>query len=98
MILEIARRARIRLVRGEYVPVVNCTAFDGEVCAEMLKMFPDAPFVACWHERADGSQSWRLHYRNSGDVTEFIEPALDVETLIAERDELQDELLRNYPK
>ena len=92
--LEVAHRARIRLVRGEHVPVVNCTAFEDEVCAEMLHLFPDAPFAACWHERADGSQTWRLRYRDTGDITEFIEPAIDVDALIEERDELQRELLK----
>jgi len=94
LIHEVAHRSRIRLVRGEYVPVVNCTAFEDKVCAEMLNLFPDASFVACWHERADGSQAWRLHYRDSDDVTEFIEPAIDLETLLAERDELQREILK----
>ena len=94
VILEVAHRARIRLVRGEYVPVVNCTAFENEVCAEMLKIFPDAPFAACWHERADGSQAWRLRHRAPGGYTEFIEPGIDVDALIAERDELVAELVK----
>jgi len=96
IIHEVARRARIRLIRNEYVPVVNCTAFVDEVCAEMLKLFPDAPFAACWHERADGSQAWWLCHRDTDDVTEFVEPAIDVEALIVERDDLQRELIQAF--
>jgi len=94
MIFKIAQRARLQLIRDERVPVVNCTAFEDEVCAEMLKRFPDAAFAACWYERINGSQVWRLRYRDTDDVTEFIEPAIDVEAIIAERDELQSELIK----
>ena len=92
IIRETAHRARIQNVRGEQVPAVNCTAFENEVCAEVLKLYPDAPFVACWHERADGTQLWRLRHRHS--IEEFVEPFVDVEAIIAERDELQSEMVR----
>ena len=94
MIREIALRARIQNIRGEYMPMVNCTAFADEVCTEMLNLYPDALAAACWYERTDGSRFWRLRYRNSEDRMEFIEPAVDVEAIIAERDELQGELLK----
>ena len=95
MIHEVAQRARIQTVCGQRAPVVNCTAFEDEVCAEMLRLFPNAPFSACWHERVDGSHLWKLRHRNPEDgITEWIEPAFDVESLITERDELQSELVR----
>ena len=74
----------------------------------MFKMFPDAAFVACWHERADGSQLWtlcsageydvrqialRMHGNGDARRAEFIDPVIDVDKLIAERDQLLEDLL-----
>jgi len=111
-ILEIAKRARIRSVCGAYAPVVNCTAFEEEVCLQILKLFPEAAFTACWHVRGDGSELWTLfsagkcdvgqiarQMRGNGDArrVEFIEPAVDVEKIIHERDELIHELAMLEP-
>jgi len=108
MIVEIASRARIRSVCDAYGPVVNCTGFEEEVCEQVLKLFPEAAFAGCWHERADGSQLWtlwsagkydvrqiarRMHGHGDARRAEFIDPAIDVEAVIAERDELTNALL-----
>ena len=108
IIQETAARAGIRSVCGVRAPAVNCTAFVDEVCAEILKNFPNAPFAACWHECADGSQEWTLRSRGNYDVgqlvertyggrdakrAKFIVSCVDIEKLIDERDLLLDEVM-----
>jgi len=107
MILEVAKRARIRYVCGDYAPVVNCTAFEEEVCTQILKLFPNVAFAACWHQRKDGSELWTLYSAGDYDVSqialrmhgngnsrraELIDPAIDVERVCEERDQLLETL------
>jgi len=108
MIHEVAKRVRV-VCGSYYAPVVNCTAFEEEVCAEMLKMFPNAPFAACWHARGDGTELWTLRsagkcdvgqiarrMEGHGDATHarFIDPAIDMEEIIAERDALIEKVFK----
>lgn len=52
---EIAGAARIDSLAGAYVPMVACPAsMSSDVGHALLNLYPDAPFAACYQDKADG--------------------------------------------
>ena len=50
-------------VGGHLVPVVNATSLWSEVGNELLRRFPDAPFVASYGDHNSGNRVWSLRSR-----------------------------------
>jgi hypothetical protein len=61
--------ARIESLAGHLVPVANAPLLGSEVGEELLKRYPDAPFVAMYFDRADGKRQWSLRSREDFDVS-----------------------------
>ncbi len=61
--------ARIESLAGHLVPVANAPLLGSEVGEELLKRYPEAPFVAMYFDRADGKRQWSLRSRASFDVS-----------------------------
>lgn len=60
-IAEMLRERRDMVINGVTVPVVNCSwAFASDVAHELLQAVPDAPFAACYYDRAGGMRSFSL--------------------------------------
>ncbi|MCJ8158819.1 hypothetical protein [Sphingomonas sp. LaA6.9] len=58
---EMVTTAQFKPINGITVPVVNCSwAFASDVAHELLERYPDAPFAACYYDRADGSRTYSL--------------------------------------
>jgi len=56
---------------GDYlVPTVNATAFWSEVGEELLRRFPDDPFVASYYDRDDGTRYYSLRSPDRFDCSE----------------------------
>lgn len=55
------------------IPCVNATGYWNEVCHEMLKRYPQYPFVSAFFKRSDGKTQWSLRSRTTEDfdVTEI---------------------------
>jgi oligoribonuclease NrnB/cAMP/cGMP phosphodiesterase (DHH superfamily) len=58
---------------GEYrIPVVNATSLWSEVCEELLSLYPEAPFVGCYHQIPHGEETiykWSLRSKGEFDVS-----------------------------
>ncbi|MGH9391689.1 MAG: DHHA1 domain-containing protein, partial [Vicinamibacteria bacterium] len=61
--------ARMETLAGYRVPVVNAPLLGSEVGEELLKRFPEAPFVAIYFDRGDGKRQWSLRSREDFDVS-----------------------------
>jgi hypothetical protein len=61
--------ARMESLAGYRVPVVNAPLLGSEVGEELLKQYPDAPFVAIYFDRGDGKRQWSLRSREGFDVS-----------------------------
>jgi hypothetical protein len=48
--------------------VVNALLLGSEVGEELLKRYPEAPFVAIYFDRGDGKRQWSLRSREDFDV------------------------------
>ena len=58
---EMVATARSETINGVSVPVVNCSwAFASDVAHALLVANSEAPFAACYYDRADGSRSYSL--------------------------------------
>lgn len=56
---------------GDYtIPVVNATSLWSEVCEELIRLYPEAEFVGCWHETKDHHLKWSLRSKGEFDVSE----------------------------
>ena len=62
--------ARMGVVDGHTVPIVNATAHWSDVGEGLLERFPEAPFVASYFEDAEGTRRWSLRSRGTFDVSE----------------------------
>ncbi len=62
--------ATLRTVGGYLVPVVNATCYQSEIGDQLISRYPDAPFAACFLDRADGRRQWSLRSRGNFDVSE----------------------------
>lgn len=62
-------QATTGVVGGYAVPVVNASNLHSEVGEALLKRYPDAPFVASYADRADGTRKWSLRCRSDFDVS-----------------------------
>jgi hypothetical protein len=51
------------------VPVLNCTAFISETCEELLRIHPEARFVATYFDGKDGKRVWSLRSRPDFDCS-----------------------------
>jgi len=60
--------ARMETLAGYRVPVVNAALLGSEVGEELLKRYPEAPFVAIYFDRGDGKRQWSLRSREEFDV------------------------------
>ena len=65
---SICDRARLGVVGGYTVPIVNATSFSSDVGECLLTRFPDAPFSASYFDDGDGRRRWSLRSRGSFDV------------------------------
>lgn len=65
--------ATLRDVGGYLVPVVNATSHLSEIGDQLNARYPDAPFAACYFDRADGRRQWSLRSRGEFDVSEVAE-------------------------
>jgi hypothetical protein len=61
---------RVDSLAGYRVPVVNAPLLGSEVGEELLKRYPEAPFVAIYFDRGDGKRQWSLRSREDFDVSE----------------------------
>ena len=52
--------ARMGVVAGHSVPIVNATAHWSDVGEGLLERFPEAPFVASYFEDAEGIRRWSM--------------------------------------
>jgi len=60
-VTEMTRERHFKTIDGHSVPVVNCSwAFASDVAHALLENFPDAPFAACYYDRADGARTYSL--------------------------------------
>ncbi|HLE70380.1 MAG TPA: phosphoesterase [Vicinamibacteria bacterium] len=59
---------RMETLAGYRVPVVNAPLLGSEVGEELLKRYPEAPFVAIYFDRGDGKRQWSLRSREDFDV------------------------------
>lgn len=64
------KQARISLIGGHEVPVVNATAFWSEIGEYLLGKYPEYPFAASWHMTKDGQFKWSLRSRRDFDVSD----------------------------
>lgn len=65
-IFEKALRAvRFEMIDGHKVPVINSNVFKSEFGSRLCRSFPDAPFVAIYHDRKD-NRVWSLRSRAGG--------------------------------
>ena len=62
--------ATLQTVGGYLVPVVNATCYQSEIGEQLNLRYPDAPFAACYLERADGKRQWSLRSKGDFDVSE----------------------------
>lgn len=62
-------QARLETLAEYEVPVVNAGALGTEVGERLLSLYPDAPFVAIYFDRADGKRQWSLRSRDDFDVS-----------------------------
>lgn len=64
-------QARMETLAGYEVPVVNAAVLGSEVGEELLKRYPDSPFVAIYFDRNDGIRQWSLRSREDFDVSQI---------------------------
>ena len=69
---HLANTAR-REVGGYLVPTVNAVVFQSEIGDRLSTLYPDAPFVACYFDLADGNRKWSLRSRGEFNVAELAE-------------------------
>lgn len=62
------KNARLQVVAGHEVPVVNATTLMSEIGEALCTQFPDAPFSASYFVRKDGKRIWSLRSRGGFDV------------------------------
>lgn len=56
---------------GDYnIPTVNATSLWSEVGDELLRLYPEAPFVASWHQTRDCAVKYSLRSKGDFDVSE----------------------------
>lgn len=68
-VVMITRHAIPKKIDGHTVPVCNATSLWSEVGEMLLKMFPDAPFAACYSDTREGLRRWSLRSRGDFDVS-----------------------------
>lgn len=51
------------------IPVVNTTSLWSEVGEELLRLYPEATFVGCYHTTRDGHEKWSLRSKGEFDVS-----------------------------
>ena len=68
---ELCDEARMETLAGYRVPIVNAPVFGSEVGNELLRRYPQAPFVAMYFDRGDGLRQWSLRSREDFDVSEI---------------------------
>ena len=54
---------------GHRIPAVQTDNLMSDVCHELLKRFPKAPFAAAWHITEEGQEKWSLRSRPEFDVS-----------------------------
>ncbi len=70
----ICRKAYERKLGEHKVPVVNTSVFWSEVGHKLLKLYPDAPFVASYTDLPEGKRMWSLRSEDSReDVSKIAE-------------------------
>jgi oligoribonuclease NrnB/cAMP/cGMP phosphodiesterase (DHH superfamily) len=70
LVSTVCANARMESLAGHRVPVVNAPLLGSEVGEELLKRYPEAPFVAIYFDRGDGKRQWSLRSREDFDVSE----------------------------
>lgn len=67
----IANQARMVNIASYNIPQVNATSNWSEVCEELIRLYPEAPFVACWHELGDAKIKYSLRSKGEFDVSKI---------------------------
>jgi hypothetical protein len=67
----VCSNVRMESLAGHRVPVVNAPLLGSEVGEELLKRYPEAPFVALYFDRGDGKRQWSLRSRDDFDVSKI---------------------------
>ena len=70
---QTAGNARLAVIAGHEVPVVNSTSDVSLVCRRLLEKYPGAPFAAAYRETASGDRRWSLRSRGEVDVARIAE-------------------------
>jgi hypothetical protein len=68
LVALVCASVRMDTLAGYRVPVVNAPLLGSEVGEELLKRYPEAPFVALYFDRGDGKRQWSLRSREDFDV------------------------------
>lgn len=68
---RICDMAMMQVVEGHHVPVVNATSDWSEVGAELLKRYPNVPFVMSYWDNQYGKRQLSLRSRKDFDVSEI---------------------------
>lgn len=63
IVADHVRNARMKMVGGHVVPVVNATVLFSEIAGTLAK---GQPFAACYFDRADGKRQWALRSTGEG--------------------------------
>ncbi len=69
LVALVVASARVETLGSYRVPVVNAPLLGSEVGEELLKRYPEAPFVAIYFDRGDGKRQWSLRSRENFDVS-----------------------------
>ena len=65
---ETLERHHMAFISGQWVPVVNSTCFWSDITFELLKMYPQAPFVAAYYAVDGERQKWSLRSPKGSNV------------------------------
>lgn len=69
LITRAASRVRWIELAGHKIPAVNSCLFQSEVCEELCRRYPEAPFSATWYVK-DQRQAWSLRSVGEFDVSQ----------------------------
>ena len=68
-VAQAVSRARMAVLGGYRVPIVNSTVHGSDVGDALCRKFSEAPFAAYYFDTADGQRGWGLRSRNGFDVS-----------------------------
>jgi len=66
---RICDQSYIGSIGAEKMPIVNSSAYQSEVCEELLRRYPEHPCVAMYYVTKDRRKTWSLRSRGSFDAS-----------------------------